>query len=119
MLDRREDGYGDSSRPDVLKMDTTDGTWTVAVQNPGKVSYWSTDSEGVVRLGIQTSGEKTGALYRENERAPWRTVLKLEKRPPGFGPVGYEPASDRDERLGQKLRPLQRILGRKRRNSPP
>jgi len=36
MLDRREDGYGNSSRPDVLKMDTTDGTWTVAVKNPGK-----------------------------------------------------------------------------------
>ena len=95
MLDRREDGYGNSARPDVLKMDTTDGTWTVAVKNPGKVSHWSTDSDGVVRLGIQTSGEKTGALYRENEKAPWRTVLKLEKRPDGFRPIGFEPASER------------------------
>ena len=49
----------------------------------------------MVRLGILSHGELSGAIYRENDQAPWRTVLPLKNRNGHLRPVGFDAANNR------------------------
>lgn len=95
MLDRHGGRPGRPDRPDVLKVCTDTGSHGVEVENPGGVSAWGVDAAGVVRLGILQEDLMTGAIYRENEKAPWRTILPLEKRGGELRPVGFDPVHNR------------------------
>ena len=95
MLDRHDTGGGSPNRPDVLEVDTTDGTSSTLLKNPGEVGAWGVDAAGVVRLGILSHGQLSGAIYRENEQAAWRTVLPLKNRNGHLRPVGFDAANNR------------------------
>ena len=94
MLDRHEGGPGSWNRPDVLKVRTSDGLISVEVKNPGNVASWGVDHEGVVRLGILSHGDLSGAIYRESRKAPWRTILPLADRRETMRPVGFDAAKN-------------------------
>lgn len=93
MLDRHEGGGGDSKHPDILQVDTMSGLAKRAVKNPGDVASWGLDFDGVARLGILSQGERSGAIYRENEQSPWRIVMPLQDRPGQMRPVGFDKTS--------------------------
>ena len=95
MLDRHETGGGSQNRPDILQVDTTNGQASLAVKNPGEVATWGVDANGVVRLGILSHGEMSGAIYREKEAAPWRTILPLTNRTGQMRAVGIDAATGR------------------------
>lgn len=95
MLDRHEAGPGSANRPDVLKVDMSDGSISVELKNPGEVAGWAADGEGVVRFGVLSHGELSGAIYRADAKAPWRTILPLENRSGGMRPVGFDTANGR------------------------
>ncbi|MDI1319720.1 MAG: hypothetical protein PSW75_05925, partial [bacterium] len=95
MLDDHLGGGGRSDRPDILKVETVRGTSSTVVKNPGEVVRWGIDLDGVVRLGILAHGEQSGAIYRENEQAPWRTILPLAGRGAHLRPVGFDAANNR------------------------
>jgi dipeptidyl aminopeptidase/acylaminoacyl peptidase len=95
MLDRHELTGGSANRPDLMKVNTVIGTVYTELKNPGEVARWGLDFDGVARLGILSHGELSGAIYREREQAPWRTVLPLENRRGGIRPLGFEAASNR------------------------
>jgi len=95
MLDRHEGGGGASNRPDVMEVNTTDGTSSTLVKNPGEVGSWGVDAEGVVRLGILSHGELSGAIYRATDKDPWRTVLPLQNRRGHLRTVGFDSANNR------------------------
>ncbi len=95
MLDRHEDGPGRTNRPDVLIVNTSDGMARRQVKNPGEVGSWAVDGAGVVRLGILSHGELSGAIYRENETAAWRTILPLENRKGQLRPIGFDAVHDK------------------------
>lgn len=95
MLDRHIDRPGRSDRPDVLKVCADDGTYSVEVKNPGDVASWGVDADGVVRLGILAKDDRSGAIYREDAKAPWRTILPLEERDGTYRPVGFDAANNR------------------------
>ena len=65
------------------------------VKNPGEVAQWGMDFEGVARFGILSQGEQSGAIYRENEQAPWRTILPLQDRSGQIKPAGFDAANNR------------------------
>ncbi|HEX2101844.1 MAG TPA: S9 family peptidase [Candidatus Synoicihabitans sp.] len=94
MLDRHEGGSGSWNRPDILKVNTKTGLTKTVVKNPGTVGYWGLDAAGVARLGILTHGDLSGAIYRENERAEWRTILPLQDRSGQLRPMGFDPATE-------------------------
>ncbi|HVU35477.1 MAG TPA: S9 family peptidase [Opitutaceae bacterium] len=94
MLDRHEDTPGSANRPDVLLVDTSTGMSSLLLKNPGEVRAWLTDANGVVRLGILSHGELSGAIYRDSEKAPWRTILPLKRRRE-LRPVGFESTTNR------------------------
>ena len=93
MLDRHEGGPGSPNRPDILRVNTLNGHFHVEVKNPGEVSRWGLDFDGVARLGILSHGEQSGVIYRENADAPWRTILPLHNRAGGMRPLGFDRAS--------------------------
>jgi len=93
MLDRHEGEVGSRNRPDILRVDTMYGTASVAVKNPGEVGTWGVDANGVARLGILSHGELSGAIYRENEASPWKTILPLKNRTGQMRAVGIDTAT--------------------------
>ncbi len=95
MLDRHEGGPGLRNRPDVLRVDTMTGIASVVVKNPGEVATWGVDANGVARLGILSHGELSGAIYRENEASPWKTILPLANRTGQMRAVGIDAATGR------------------------
>ena len=95
MLDDHLGGGGRRDRPDVLKVDTVRGAASMEVKNPGEVVYWGVDLDGVVRLGILSHGEQSGAIYRENDQTPWRTIMPLANRRSHPRPMGFDSANNR------------------------
>jgi dipeptidyl aminopeptidase/acylaminoacyl peptidase len=97
MLDRHidMDSVGGANRPDVLMVHTSEGLISTLVKNPGEVGAWRADSNGVVRFGVLSHGDLSGAIYRENEQAPWRTILPLKNRQGTMWPVGFDAANER------------------------
>jgi dipeptidyl aminopeptidase/acylaminoacyl peptidase len=92
MLDRHEDSPGKVNRPDVLRVKTLEGLASVAVKNPGEVSQWGVDNQGVVRLGILSHGDLSGAIYRGSAQSPWRTLLPLKNRVGKLQVLGFDSA---------------------------
>jgi dipeptidyl aminopeptidase/acylaminoacyl peptidase len=95
MLDRHQGSLGKFNRPDILKVATDQGLAKTVLKNPGEVAQWGLDFDGVARLGILTHGELSGAIYREDERTPWRTILPLENRSGQIKPAGFDAGGQR------------------------
>jgi len=87
--------YDGKDFPDVIKMCTRNGEWGTEVKNPGKVRHWGVDSHGVVRYGALYDGEHRGAIYRENEKAPWRTLPRLRDAEGPIVPEGFDAADNK------------------------
>ena len=95
MLDRHIDTIGSTNRPDVLMVHTSEGLVSTLVKNPGEVRAWGVDNNGVVRVGVLSHGDLSGAIYRENEQTPWRTILPLQNRHGTMQPLGFDAANER------------------------
>ena len=95
MLDRHIDTIGSTNRPDVLMVHTVEGLVSTLVKNPGEVRAWGVDGNGVVRVGVLSHGALSGAIYRENEQTPWRTILPLQNRHGTMQPLGFDAANER------------------------
>lgn len=92
MLDRSRLG---SHRPDIVRVDSMTGARTVVLKNPGEVSHWGFDFDGVPRYGILTHGELSGAIYRESEGDEFKTVLPLKNRTGDMRVVGFDAVAKR------------------------
>lgn len=95
MLDRHEGGPGSRNWPDVLQVDTRSGLPLTVVKNPGEVAYWGADFDGVVRFGLMTHGDLSGAIYRSDAKAAWKTILPLANRRGQLRIVGFDAANNR------------------------
>jgi dipeptidyl aminopeptidase/acylaminoacyl peptidase len=76
--------------PDVIKVSTLGGTQRKVVTNPGNVVDWVADRAGAVRLGITLDGLRFGAIYRDDERSPWRTLPLFQKERGQISPLGFD-----------------------------
>jgi dipeptidyl aminopeptidase/acylaminoacyl peptidase len=65
---------------DVFRLNTNTGEMELVAENPGSVSSWVTDHDGLVRAAVQTDGVNTELLYRESEDVPFRKVLVTDFR---------------------------------------
>jgi dipeptidyl aminopeptidase/acylaminoacyl peptidase len=92
MLDRGFNDASDVMFPDVVRVSTLSGVVRTVVKNPGKVTRWVPDRDGVVRLGI-TRGDngRSGVIYREDEKTPWRTMPPPDGIRGGVSPLGFSP----------------------------
>lgn len=77
--------------PNVLELDTETGVSQRVVQNPGNVTDWICDNNGVVRIGIARNEKKNWARYRRSESAPWKKLpLPESSRIGRLHPLGFD-----------------------------
>ncbi len=60
---------------DVYRLNINTGALTLEAKNPGGVSGWITDHNGVVRAATQSDGVNSILLYRENASQAFKPVL--------------------------------------------
>ncbi len=90
MLDQHEAAGEEILYPDVVKVYTITGHYRRVARNPGNVVAWGADAAGVVRVGITIDGLKPGAIYRENETAPWKRLAPPPAAHGSLLPVAME-----------------------------
>lgn len=75
--------------PDVYRMDTYSGGKKIEVSNPGKVTGWVTDQNGVVRIGVTSdkAAKEDGIIYRKDENSDWETLATFPKDSPNWTPL--------------------------------
>ena len=95
MLDRHDTTPGSYNRPDVLKVDTLTGSSKTLLKNPGEVASYGVDFDGVVRFGVLSHGDLSGAIYRDSEKSSWQTILPLKDRRGALRTMGFDAAGNR------------------------
>ncbi len=59
---------------DVYRINVNSGEMKMIAQNPGNITGWVTDHDGILRIAATTDGVNTGILYRNNETEDFRLV---------------------------------------------
>ncbi len=90
MLDQHEAEGARILHPNVVKVSTITGHYTVVARNPGQVVAWDADADGVVRLARTVEGLKEGLIYRENDTGAWRPFQPLGPERGEVWPLGFE-----------------------------
>ncbi len=65
---------------DVYRLNVETGAMELIAENPGNVSEWFTDHEGMLRLAKTTDGVNTGIIYREKEQDDWNQIASYDFR---------------------------------------
>lgn len=87
---------GDVSRyasllyPNVERMQLNSGYTTREVTNPGNVTRWMADRNGVVRIGWAREDTRMKILYRPNNQAKWETIADYNYDEDGIDPIGFD-----------------------------
>ena len=60
---------------DVFRLNVNSGEMEMIAENPGNISSWMTDNDGVLRIATTSDGVNTSILYRENETQDFQIIL--------------------------------------------
>ena len=60
---------------DAYRLNVNSGELTMLAENPGNISSWMTDNNGVLRIATTSDGVNTSILYRENETKEFKSIL--------------------------------------------
>ena len=60
---------------DAYRLNVNSGELTMLAENPGNISSWMTDNNGVLRIATTSDGVNTSILYRENETEDFKSIL--------------------------------------------
>ena len=60
---------------DVFRLNVNSGEMEMIAENPGNISSWMTDNDGVLRIATTSDGVNTSILYRENETQDFQSIL--------------------------------------------
>jgi len=63
---------------DVYKLNVKTGETKLVAKNPGNIGGWLTDSNGQVRLALETDGVVGTILYRETEEDEFKTFISID-----------------------------------------
>lgn len=74
---------------DVYRLNVISGKLQLAAQNPGDISGWMTDNNGVVRMAIANRGAENIILYRKNEQELFHPIVKTDFRTT-FSPLFFD-----------------------------
>jgi dipeptidyl aminopeptidase/acylaminoacyl peptidase len=65
---------------DAYRLDLKARQLTQIAENPGNITGWITDHDGRIRVAVATDGVNSSILYREDEMAPFKTVVTTSFR---------------------------------------
>jgi len=60
---------------DAYRLNVNSGELTMLAENPGNISSWMTDNNGVLRIATTSDGINTSILYREDETKEFTSIL--------------------------------------------
>ena len=60
---------------DAYRLNVNTGEITMLAENPGNISSWMTDNNGVLRLATTSDGVNSSILYREDESKEFVSIL--------------------------------------------
>ena len=60
---------------DAYRLNVNSGELTMLAENPGNISSWMTDNNGILRIATTSDGVNTSVLYRENETEDFKSIL--------------------------------------------
>ena len=61
---------------DVYRLNINTGELTLYITNPGNITEWYPDNDGKILLAKASDGVDETILTRENERAPFKSIIK-------------------------------------------
>jgi acetyl esterase/lipase len=64
-------------RPDVLLLNTEDGSFGLVEKNPGNVRNWCADWDGNIRFGLISDGVNNQLIYRAAPDQPWSPAIEF------------------------------------------
>lgn len=75
---------------DVYRYHLESGKRELVAKNPGNVTEWLTDNNGIIRAIETTDGVNTAVLYRDNEQGSFRPLKQLSYKE-AFNPIAFTP----------------------------
>jgi len=63
---------------DAFRVNVIDGTSKLIAENPGNISGWMTDHDGILRIATTSDGVNTSLLYRDSESEVFETILTTD-----------------------------------------
>jgi dipeptidyl aminopeptidase/acylaminoacyl peptidase len=66
----------DAANFDVYRMNVKTGELTLYLQNPGNITKWYPEPDGKIRMAKASDGVNETILYRANEWAPFKSIVK-------------------------------------------
>ena len=75
-----EHNHRDAKIFDVFRVDVDTGKSTLLIKNPGDVSGYVTDHDGVIRIESVTDGVNAKLLYRPDGKSKFKTVITTNFR---------------------------------------
>ena len=60
---------------DAYRLNVNSGELTMLAENPGNISSWMTDNNGILRIATTSDGVNASILYRENETEDFKSIL--------------------------------------------
>lgn len=76
--------------PEVFRLNTETGTYSLVLKNPGNVKTWLADWDGNIRFGLLTDGLTTQLIHRAGPDAPWSRPVEFGRETLQFGFAGLE-----------------------------
>jgi len=62
---------------DAYRININTGEMDMIAQNPGNITGWLTDNDGLLRAAVTADGVNTSVLYREKESDDFKTIITM------------------------------------------
>ena len=76
--------------PEVVRLNTMTGDFSVVQPARDKISFWAADWDGVVRFGFMSDGVSTKFTHRDGAGAAWREPIDFGTDTKQFGFAGLD-----------------------------
>ena len=60
---------------DVYRLNIATGNLELILKNPGNITRWITDNNGIIRIGITTDGVNSGIIYRSSDKKDFKPIF--------------------------------------------
>ncbi|MFH2031483.1 MAG: S9 family peptidase [Bacteroidota bacterium] len=75
---------------DVYRINVNTGKMKIIAENPGNITHWLTDHNGLLRVAVASDGVNSAILYRDNESEQFRIVSATDFKEMLF-PIWFTP----------------------------
>lgn len=75
--------------PHVLKLNSRTGGFARVEENPGNFTQWLADTNGALRVAVETKKGTARTIYRETVEAPWQSLPGMDWNDPAARVIAF------------------------------